>query len=244
MRRVLSTTVIVFMALVVGAQAAHAQYEPAPTTTIAEQQRPPRGTASLSDHAVDPGQQDVAISTGAGSCLAGVTATVRMVRLVNGAGSETLATTTADPDGSVDATFDVDADEAPGVYLVWIECKGVDGRTWIFRSVMVVKGPIAATGTVGAQSAGVPADIVELQESVSPAVEADIAQAVADGGTPTVADNNIRVSGAGASAAAAGGLSTTGTDTRAPVTVGAALILAGIGLYSLRRRNEAREVRS
>ena len=167
---------------------------------------------------------------------------MQMVRLVNGGTTEQVAVSSAGNDGSVTTTFDIDADEAPGVYLVYIECKGVDGRTWIFRSVLVVKGPITATGVSSQGSASLPADIVELQESVSPAVEADIAQAVADGGTPTIADNNIRVSGAGTTAAA--GLSTTGTDTRAPVTVGAALILAGIGLYSLRRRNEAREGRA
>ena len=256
MRRALAIAVVALTTLLVGSQAALAQYGPAPTTTAPptttsttaptttttiNESRPPRGPASLSDHAVDPGQLDVLLSVAPDSCLPGTTATARFVRLVNTRPAGLLGTTTADADGSAEVEFDVDDAMPAGVYLVFLQCQGPDGRQWIYRTVMVVKGPIAASGvTSQGTSTPLPADIEALADTVTPDVEANIAEAVADGGTPSVVNNAIRVDGADVPAAAR--LGTTGTDTRAPVTVGAALILAGIGLYSLRRRKEAQEV--
>jgi LPXTG-motif cell wall-anchored protein len=94
----------------------------------------------------------------------------------------------------------------------------------------------AAAGPVAA--APVPAAVADVQQSVSPDIEAAVVDAVAQGaGVALSPQGTLQVRSASGAVQAASTLPTTGAnDISQQVTIGAALLLAGTGMVLLRRR--------
>ena len=251
-KRALLVLSAVILLITLGASAAHAQYAP-PSTVPGRPpegcppQNPPedapchpRARANVSDDEVETGDE-VTVSTEDDTFEEGSDAEVWMSRVRRGSPVHSLGTAVVRADGSVIHTFVVPAVE-DGVYLVWIHGVDENGNPVTPIAAIVVDADDNQAAATGVNSSSVdPPDAVASLQTVSPAAEAAAVEAVANGATLSVDNGSLEVLGGSTSKpkVAASGLSTTGADLAAPITVGAALLLTGTGLLLLRNRRRA-----
>lgn len=252
----LSSLILLFT---LGATAAQAQYAPpttspggGPPTSVpgnppagCPPQNPPtdapchpRARANVSDDNVAPGET-VTVSTENGTFEGGSDLDIRLSRVRRGSPTFDLGTDVADADGGM--SQDVVIPQVPnGVYVIWVHGVDENGDPVTALVPIVIKGPNTDAPGATASKAGPPPVAVLGVQTVSPAAETAAIAAVANGAALSVANGSLEVVGGNAKPkVAAAGLSTTGADLAAPVTVGGALLLTGAGLLVLRNRRRA-----
>ncbi len=206
----------------------------------------PRTTATASDPVVTPGQT-ITVTTPP-AFAPGSAVTVNWVHVDESSTASTLKETTANSSGAADTGVTI-PNVPPGVYFLYLTGVDADGNTTVALVPIVVRGSSAATGEqaaaqpAAAQTAGagpVPAQVAEVQQDLSPKVEASVVEAVSagDAGLVLTPDRQLSVRTPQGTQSVQS-LATTGRDLTTPITVGSALVLAGTGLVLLRRRKVA-----
>ena len=251
-KRALVALFVLAVAFVGGVAPAAAQYAPpstvpggGPPEGCPPQDPPrdapchPRARGNASKEEVRPGDE-VIVSAPAGTFAPNSDVVVTLNRVRRGAPVHTFGTFKSNSNGSFSLEVTIPAGTEPGVYVIQMHGTDDEGDPVTALAPIVVRNANTTAADVrgatftNSGDSGLPADL-----AMSPAEEAAAVAAVANGGTLAVTDDGIVATGGSKPKVAAAGLSTTGADLAAPITVGAALVLTGAGLVILRRRQHA-----